>query len=81
MIDIFGWKAQAKVDELESRIFELTRTIREMDQQIFSMGQQPSWDLMRPYYQKLQIGTDQRMRDESNRIRNVLVPEMMKAYS
>lgn len=81
MIDIFGWKAQAKVDELESRIFELTHTIREMDQQIFSMGQQPSWDLMRAYYQKLQIGTDQRMRDESNRIQKVLVPEMMKAYS
>lgn len=81
MIDIFGWKAQAKVDELESRIFKLTCTIREMDQQVFSMGQQPSWDLMRPYYQKLQIGTDQRMKDESNRIRNVLVPEMMKAYS
>lgn len=56
------------------------RKLREMDQLVFAMSQCTSWDQMQPIFLKLKTFTDARMIDESNRIKNVLIPEMQKAY-
>lgn len=56
------------------------RKLRDMDQLIFAMSQCTSWDQMQPIFLKLKTLTDARMIDESNRIKNVLVPEMQKVY-
>lgn len=58
----------------------LTVKIREMDQLIFSMSQCTSWEEMRPIFAKLQAMAGARMIDESDRIKQVLIPEMQKAY-
>jgi hypothetical protein len=39
-----------------------------------------SWARQRPIFNKLQAKTEHRMRDESNRIKTLLIPEMQKAY-
>lgn len=81
MIDFFGWKSKEKADLIEADNNSLKRTIREMDQKIFTMGQQPSWEMMRPYYQQLQLDTERRMKEENSRITNMLIPEITKAYT
>lgn len=73
--------SQAKqIGDMHKHELEAQRKIREMDQLIFAMSQCTSWDDMRPIFQKLKTFTDARMIDESNRIKQVLIPEMQKAY-
>lgn len=89
-MDIFGKKEKALRDaltiqfttirQLTTRELEAQRKIREMDQLIFAMSQCTSWEEMRPIFAKLKTFTDARMIDESNRIKQVLIPEMQKAY-
>lgn len=102
MIDWFGWKAKAKIEELENEFIKRTSelgveriehdntkrlndqlilTIRRMDQQIFNMSQCTDWNSMRPIFNNLNIGTTERMKIESNRIQNLLIPEIRKAYN
>lgn len=57
------------------------KTLRDQDQLIWTMGQQPSWERMRPHFNQLQSATESRMRLESDRIRDVLIPEIRKAYN
>lgn len=90
-MDIFN---RRKVAELESLITSQTTTIRrqaaselalqrklrDMDQLIFAMGQCTSWGQMQPIFAKLKTFTDSRMIEESNRIKEILIPEMQKAY-
>lgn len=59
----------------------LIKTLQDQDQLIWTMSQQPSWERMRPHLNQLQAGTETRMRLESDRIRDVLIPEVRKAYS
>lgn len=66
-----------KVEESELR---LMGQIREMDQLIFQMSQRTSWTEQRPFFNDLLSGTNKRMRQESDRIATVLIPEMQKAY-
>lgn len=62
-------------------ILNLVTTLRQQDQLIFNMSQCPSWDRMRPFFQELLQGTMQRMRDESDRVRMLMVPEIMRTYA
>lgn len=89
-MDLFGKKAKAlenviasqktTIRRLAASELEAQRKIRDMDQLVFAMGQCTSWDEMRPIFAKLKTFTDARMIDESNRIKQVLIPEMQKAY-
>lgn len=69
-----------RLQKWENDELSLMSKIRDMDQLIFSMSQCSSWDQMRPIFAKLKTFTDERMIDESNRIRQVLIPEMQKVY-
>lgn len=69
-----------EVNRLEASEYQLMVKIRDMDQLIFSMSQCTSWEQMQPIFAKLKTFTDARMIDESNRIKQVLIPEMQKAY-
>lgn len=66
---------------LESMIAGIAYHLREQDQLIFNMTQQTSWEAMRPFFQKLCEAANVRMKDESNRIRDVLIPEIKKTYT
>lgn len=89
-MDIFGKKAKALENVIKSQAATIRRQsknelalmvkIREMDQLIFAMSQCTSWEAMQPIFEKLKTFTDARMIDESNRIKQVLIPEMQKAY-
>jgi len=65
----------------QNQIEYLVRTIRDMDEQIFKMGQLSSWEDMRPHFNHLNEGTITRKRLESDRIRELLQPELIKSYN
>lgn len=69
-----------EINRLEASEYQLMTKIREMDQLIFAMSQCTSWEQMQPIFAKLKTFTDARMIDESNRIKQVLIPEMQKTY-
>lgn len=77
--DWSGWNKNLGV--VSSHRDALIKTLRDQDQLIWTMGQQPNWERQRPIFQQLQAGTDKRMRLESDRIRDVLIPEVRKAYT
>lgn len=89
-MDLFNKKARALENVINSQKatirrqqaseLVLQRKLRDIDQLVFAMGQCSSWEQMQPIFAKLKQGTDQRMIDESNRIKQVLIPEMQKAY-
>jgi len=58
----------------------LVRTIRDMDEQIFKMSQCTTWSEMRPNFANLSEGMMVRKRTESNRISDILRPELIKTY-
>lgn len=68
------------IAKLEASELALMGKIRDMDTTIFSMSHCDSWEQMRPYFQSLLADTIARRTDESNRIANLLIPEMQKAY-
>ncbi len=93
-MDLFGKRSAVKIKALE-RVIEVQRKaitdlesselcliadIREMDTEIFQMSQCDSWERMRPYFNNLQVWMEARRGKESNRIADVLIPEMKKAY-
>ena len=59
----------------------LVRTIRDMDEQIFKMSQCTDWAAMRPNFANLSEGMMVRKRQESDRIGELLRPELIKTYS
>jgi len=71
----------ATSNDFDIQISRMADTIRAMDQLIFQMGQCISWDQMRPHFQCLQVMTEARMRSESDRIRNLMLPELKKTYT
>jgi hypothetical protein len=73
-------KAEQKIAALEASELRLMGQIREMDQLIFEMSHKMSWDEQRPIFQRLLAQTNRRMKAESDRIANLLIPEMQKAY-
>src|SRR5713226_447863 len=65
----------------QNQIEYLVRTIRDIDEQIFKMSQLGSWDQMRPHFAHLAEGMTFRKRTESDRINDLLRPELVKAYN
>ena len=80
-MDFFGRKAKAKAKELDEANTRLVRALREMDQLVFQMTQCTSWDMMRPVFLRLQEPVNERMRIESKRVEQLLIPEIKKVYS
>jgi hypothetical protein len=74
-------KQEAERRALQNQVEYLVRTIREMDEQIFKMSQCTSWDQMRPNFVQLQEGMTVRKRAESDRINDLLRPELIKTYA
>lgn len=66
---------------LTNQIEYLVRTIRNMDEQIFKMSQCTDWNQMRPNFANLSEGMTVRKRQESDRIGEILQPELMKTYN
>lgn len=58
----------------------LVRTIREMDDKIFAMSQCTDWGQMRPYFNTLHDGMTARKVAESNRIADILRPQLLETY-
>jgi septal ring factor EnvC (AmiA/AmiB activator) len=64
-----------------NQIEYLVRTIRDMDEQIYKMSQCSDWAQMRPNFQSLNEGMLVRKRAESDRINELLRPELIKTYN
>ena len=76
-----GWKeSNEKVTALQNQVEYLIRTIRDMDEQIFKMSQCTTWSEMRPNFANLSEGMMIRKRTESNKISDILRPELIKTY-
>jgi hypothetical protein len=71
---------RSKIKQQDDEILILQTTIREMDQAIYNMSQCSSWTQMQPIFADLLYDTNLRMKEESERIQKVLLPEMRKAY-
>lgn len=77
-----GWReSNERVTALQNQIEYLVRTIREMDDQIFKMSQCSSWEAMRPNFNRLQEGMTARKVVESNRISDLIRPELIRTYA
>src|SRR5882724_9516947 len=74
-----GWReSNERVAALQNQIEYLVRTIREMDDQIFKMSQCSDWPSMRSNFNQLQDGMTSRKVAESNRINDLLRPELIR---
>lgn len=73
-----GWsETQKQANQVEY----LVRTIRDMDEQIYKMSQCNCWEAMRPHYTNLAEGMTVRKRAESDRIGELIRPELIKTYN
>lgn len=59
----------------------LVRTIRDMDEQIYKMSQCNDWYGMQPHFRDLAEGMTVRKRAESDRIGELIRPELIKTYN
>lgn len=82
-MDLFGIKAKKEAEILRHRIefqavtiSELRKTIREMDVKIYQMGQETSWPRQRPFFEILLAGTEQRRKQESDRVSGIVIKEL-----
>ena len=76
-----GWReSNERVAALQNQVEYLVRTIRDMDEQIFKMSQCTTWEQRRPNFTNLSEGMMVRKRTESDRIGELLRPELMKTY-
>ena len=64
----------------EEIITKLVRDLREMDQLVYQMGQATSASQLRPLIARALEITNERMRRESDRIADLLIPEIKKVY-
>lgn len=71
---------ERRIAALEASELRLMGTIRDMDTTIFAMSQFTTWEHMLPHFQDLLRTTMARRNAESERIAQVLIPEMQKAY-
>ena len=67
-------------DPSSNEVLRLVALLRQQDQQIFRMSQCSSWEQMRPIFQSLCEATFDRMRNESDRIRTLMIPQIREAY-
>lgn len=77
-----GWKeTEAKLSTARNQIEYLVRTIRDMDQEIYNMGQKTDWPAQRSHFVKLQEGMIARKHAESSRIGDILRGELIETYT
>ena len=62
-------------------ILKLVSDLRWMDQRIYCMSQCMTWQQMQPIFEELLAETNRRMKEESDRIRMLLVPEIVRTYA
>jgi len=74
---------EAKNRALANQVEYLVRTIRDMDGQIFQIGQlaDGSWSRVRSNFANLHEGMMARKRTESDRVGAILQTEIIKAYA
>lgn len=70
-----------QLDALERANTQLVRDVREMDQLVFQMAQAGTPDQLRSAVARAWAITEARMRAESNRITEMLTPEIKKVYN
>jgi hypothetical protein len=76
------WKAQQDAEsKAHNQVEYLVRTIRQIDDQIFAMSQKTDWLSMRPHFQTLSDGMTARKVTESNRIADILRPQLIETYN
>lgn len=73
-------RCQAEYTRLSQHNRNLAITIREMDQLIYNMSMMDSWDRMRPHFNKLNEGTEQRKQKENNRLKGLVTKEIEETY-
>lgn len=86
--EIIAPQDEGLIADLERRLREAEAdrdaaiaTIRQTDQLIWNMGQCIGWQQMRPHFQALLDHTIRRKELESNRIKELLIPEIRKVYT
>jgi len=67
-------------DTSSNEVLRLVALLRQIDQLLYKVSQSPDWETMRPYVRELCEGMYDRMRDESDRIRMVMIPQIREAY-
>lgn len=72
---------QSKLKAAQNQLEYLVRTIRDIDQELFNMSQQTNWAGMRPFFLKLIGGMTARKVAESDRIADILRPELITTYN
>ena len=76
-----GWRAsEDRIKILEASELKLMGQIREMDQLIWNMGQQTTESGILNLLRQALPQVERRKNLESDRIKEVLIPEMKKAY-
>lgn len=89
------FKRKPKIDPRDTRITDLeernrtlanqveylVRTLRNMDGEIWNMTQRTDWESMRKHFVVLQEGMIARKVAESNRIGELLRPELIETYA
>lgn len=79
-----GWKEdEVKLHAAQNQIEYLVRTIRDMDDQIFKISQNAdgSWARVQPNIKTLCDGMTARKVAESNRISDILRPQLIETYN
>lgn len=77
-----GWaETEAKLRVAQNQIEYLVRTIRDMDQEIWNMGQKTDWNQQRPHFLKLHDEMTARKVEESNRIGSLIHGEIINTYT
>lgn len=74
--------AEGQLTELKETNLRLIAALREMDQGTFQISQvAPDWARIRPIFQKMFEATERRMATENDRIKNLMVGEIVTAYN
>jgi hypothetical protein len=72
---------QNKLRAAQNQIEYLVRTIRDMDQEIWHMGQKTDWIQQRPHFVKLHDEMTARKVEESKRIGSIIRGEIIDTYA
>ncbi len=67
-------------DPSSNEVLRLVALLRQQDQLLYKVSQCTTWEQMRPYIRELCDGMYERMRDESDRIRSLMIPQIREAY-
>jgi len=67
-------------DPSSNEVLRLVALLRQQDQLILRISQCANFAEMRPLIAQLCEGTFQRMQDESDRIRTLMIPQIREAY-